>query len=139
MHNSQFSIPGLMDLQTPASDRLPTITKLAAHSVVDTLWVGIPTIGPITENGDPMGSPAASARMEFSRSADGSCPQYTLSTTPAIGVGTIIIEGAPTNWLFSVPAQTLPLPVGVWYWTFRVADTNTAVRLIYRGTIIVTV
>ncbi len=139
MSNLQFSIPGLMDLQTPTSDGLPPVLKLANHSASDSEWVGISSIGPITEDGDPMEVAAASARMEFAPTSDGKYPLFSLSTTLAEGDGTIVIEGASANWLFTVPPQALPLPAGLWFWTFRVTDVNATARLIYRGTIIITV
>ena len=142
MFNFQCSIPGLMELQSPGSDGLPTVLKLANHSASDSQWTGISSIGPITEDGDPMDVPAASARMEFAPTSDGKYPLFALSTlTPALpdGEGTIVIEGDGANWLFTVPPQVLPLPAGLWYWTFRVTDTSAATRLIYRGTIIITV
>ena len=139
MYNFQFSIPGLMDMQSPASDSLPVVLKLANHSASDSQWAGITSIGPVTEDGDPMENAAASARVEFSPTSDGKYPLACLATTPEAGEGTIVIEGAASNWLFAVPPQPLPLPPGLWYWTFSVTDIEDIRRLIYRGTLLVTV
>lgn len=139
MYNFQFSIPGLMDMQTPASDSLPVALKLANHSASDSRWAGIASIGPVTEAGEPMDNAASYARIEFAPTSDGKYPLFCLATAPEAGEGSIIIEGAASNWLFTVPAQPLPLPPGLWYWTLSVTDDEDIRRLIYRGTLLVTV
>jgi hypothetical protein len=128
-----------MDLQSPESEGLAVSPKLSSHSAKDSHWVGVETIGPITEDGGPMTAAAASARMEFAPSSDGMCPKFTLTTAPTGTDGLITITGAASNWLFAIPKQILPLPVGLWYWTFRVTDVNAMTRVIYKGTILITV
>jgi hypothetical protein len=138
MYNFQFSIPGLMELQTPISDDLTSVLKLAPHSQRDSLWVGIDSIGPITEGGAAMSDAAADARIEFSASSDGECARYILTTNPTETEGLINIVGTPADWLFSIPSQSLPLPVGLWCWTFCVTDVVDTSRVIYKGTLLVT-
>lgn len=138
MYNFQFSIPGLMELQTPGSDDLPLVIRLPNHSLSSSSWNGIVAIGPVTEDGDPMESAADVAQIEFAPTSDGRYPLHKLSSAPETGEGTILIEGDPANWLFTIPKQPLPLPIGLWYWTFKVTTVAGDASVIYRGTIIVT-
>jgi len=106
----------------------PELNELLAF-VVGTAWGGISLIS-ITE-GDPPVPPtdaAQSCQMIFQASADGS-PLATLSN----GHGITITNAA--NWQFTIPQQSLLLPVGKWQWIFLVTDVNGITNAYLRGTI----
>lgn len=135
MSDFNFSIPGLMEMQSPISDSLPPIIPLTPHSASDTLWYGIQSIGPVTVDGMPFTAPAAVAELVFSRIApfyDRDQPLVLSSVT-----GAVSIDGAAA-WLFSVPPQPLPLAVGTWRWTFSVTDTEGVTKKLYEDDILIT-
>lgn len=133
----QFALPGLMALQTPISDTLTLVHSLDPHSVVNSLWQGIVTIGPIvTSDATPLPD-AVSAELEFSTDSDFEHIEYVLTTTPDGGQGNLTITDA-TTWLFEVPEQPLPLSPALWYWRFKVTDASEETQRIYRGTLLVT-
>lgn len=132
-----FAIPGLMDLSTPGSDAIQPWVPLANHDVNNTLWQGIPAVGPITINGSPIPVEAAAAVMKFSAGADGKVlAAFKCTTDPEDGDGAVTLVDAAA-WTFSVPAQALGLPVGLWYWWFVVTDANGNTTPAYRGTLVV--
>lgn len=126
-----FAVPGLMPIDSEKYELLPVFLHLSPHRVSDTLWGGLSSIGPITDNGGPMAYPAASARMEFTPVFDQEATPYTLSTEDE----TVLIEGDPAAWLFVVPPQPLVQDTGMWYWRFFVTDTNGTDKLIFEGDI----
>ncbi len=130
MPETNFSIPGLMELQSPASDSLEKYVFLEPHDSNNTNWIGIASIGPIQFNGEPPTYQAVTVVMHFTnRFSD---ETLTLSSADA----KITIESAVT-WEFVVPEQPLPLAPGMWDWTIKVTDTRGVDLKLYAGQLIV--
>lgn len=96
-------------------------------------WLGIPSLGPITIDGQPPSAAVASARMYFRRSVLDISPAYELRSSPGSGEGAVSIDDAAA-WVFSVPAQPLPLAPGKWKWDMEFTDANGFVYTFYAGT-----
>jgi hypothetical protein len=134
MSDFNFAIPGLMELQSPESDRLRSYIRLAPHFIQNTNWPGIPSIEP----GDtPPSLNLASARMVFGRSSPVIDPLFTLSTVPADDEGLVTIDNA-TTWRLHVPSQPLPLPVGNYHWEVHATDSVGDAHVFHVGSQMVT-
>ncbi len=138
MSDPIFSVPGLMEIQSPISDSIPPITRLPGYSRANSQWGGIDVVGPYREEGseDPPAESAVRALMILSINSDLSCPSYVLDSEEDEIHGDITITDAD-DWSFSVPAQALPLRAGLWYWSFRVVDSAGATREIDAGRLMV--
>ena len=123
-------------MQTPMSDALPTILHLEPYSLANSHWDGIESIGPITLNGEQMASDAVRAWLEFSPYSDGSCPTYIIDSNVVVGRGLVGIDSAPL-WMFSVAPQRILLTQGLWYWSFKVTDTEDITHSVYAGRFVV--
>jgi hypothetical protein len=134
---SNFAIPGLMELVTPESDRLRKHLRLAPHYIQNTNWSGIPSIGPITPGGVQPAFNLVSARMIFGRVLPICGPVFVLSTSPADGDGSVIIDDAAA-WRLHVPVQPLPLALGNYSWELHTTDSEGVNSVFYIGTQLVT-
>ena len=136
MSNPSFSIPGLMEIQTPISDALPQFLHLSPHRASNTLWSGIASIGPVTVNGTSMPYPAVNAWLEFFDRSTPDAPVCVLSNIADLDGDITIVEPA-SAWAFVVPEQPLPVAPGMWDWRFRVEDSAGSVTTIYDGDILI--
>ena len=93
-------------------------------------WGGIPSFA-ITVNGVPPSSDCASAKMQFKVNEFGEVSQELTS-----GAAEITISDA-NAWTFAIPAQTLDLNAGSYYWAFQTTAANGAVQTYLRGTMTV--
>lgn len=79
----------------------------------------------ISDNlGGVVAPPCLFCRLQFQLKGTGTLG-YELSSVPAEGKGTIIIDD-PALYVFSIPEQALPLEVGVWEWEFETFETADA-------------
>ena len=130
MSDFLFSIPGVMAMQTPESDSLPTTLKLTPHTY-GTTWKGIEVIGPIKVNGAAPGT-LAKAELHFMHSLSDQTPEVVLSSAE----GSVIIQSA-ANWILEVPDQMLGLRPGVWWWRLVTTSTTNVVRPFYQGNLLI--
>lgn len=110
---------------------------LPAHTRGDE-WEGIDQIGPVTFDLLPPAAPVTSCRLYF-RNAKGGLA-YKLKSNPDQGevAGAIDVLDADL-WIFQVPKQALPLPVGTFKWDFEVtADGYWEPLTLVKGTITIT-
>jgi hypothetical protein len=85
-------------------------------------WVdGFTGCGPITIDSQPPDAPCLYCRMQF-RDAKGVLG-YELNSAPGPGQGLLEIIDA-VNYIFSRPAQDLPLGVGTWKCDFETYTTS---------------
>lgn len=133
MSDFNFTIPGLMAMQSPVSDSLPAVSALAPHHMANSPWQGIELIGPVTLNEEPMPSAAVSAVMEFCRTSDFYPDEVIELLTSADGH--IVITDAAA-WTFEIPDQPLELESGMWYWRVIVTAADDSKLVVYSGTII---
>jgi hypothetical protein len=87
-------------------------------------WGGIPTI---TVTPAPSYT-ADSAIFAIKRQASDIQVVKQLSS----GDGEIVISD-DTNWIFTIPAQTLALNAGTYVWQFRVTDSNGGIQTYLQG------
>jgi hypothetical protein len=129
----KFSIPGLMEMQSPVSDALEEVVMLAPHDRNNTNWIGIASIGPTTINDEQPPYPAEVITMEFWQPY--SNESLLFSSDPG-GDGIIIIEDDVT-WEFSIPSQPLDPTPGLWNWEVKVKNSQDNVTPLSRGQIII--
>ena len=135
--SSDYAIPGLMPLTSPVAEtEAPLPSVLEPHSLAQTLWQGIESIGPYTINDLP---PYFSAEKVTMTLINGNwpCVSYTLSSEPVEGEGTITIHDSAT-WWFSIEAQALPLLPGIWEWKIFVTDFRGEILPIFSGILPIT-
>lgn len=99
-------------------------------------WQGITSIGPITVNGSPPDNACAKVLMGFGKAETWPACAYVLASSPDAEQGTITIEDAAA-WLFSIPAQDLPLDPGDWKWDIRFTDSEGNISTYYAGVLTV--
>lgn len=133
MNASQFTIPGLMEIQSPLSDAVPLIHRLPSYSRANSQWGGIAVVGPYFQNEPTV---ATRALMEMSLNSDMTLPFYTLDSVSSEPRGEIDIINS-VSWQFSVPPQPLPLRAGLWYWTFKVETFGGAIFQVDSGRLLV--
>lgn len=85
-------------------------------------WPGIVTLGPVLVAGQTPAAAVAACRLWFFRPRKGTMA-YELVPTPGASQGLIVIDD-PLLWRFSVPAQALPLAIGLWGWCLEVTDVD---------------
>lgn len=129
-----FSIPGLMEMQTPVSDAAPKPLTLEPHNTANTNWVGVSEIGPFTRNGSAMPFPASRVRFVFYTRFGYREPVWEIDSEPGAD-GDIVISDAAT-WFFSIPEQPLHLEPGLWEWELFVTDSRGVEEKIYDGTLV---
>lgn len=135
MSDIQFAIPGLMEMQSPISDMLPLYFALESHSAANSLWRGIPTVGPITL-GDAGPLPTATvAVLRFYRES----PFYDREPALELTSPTAVVIGDATDaWVFDIPPQPLPLAVGKWLFDLSVGYNVSDTVIVMRGHILIT-
>lgn len=129
-----FALPGLMVIARPELERQREIIRLAPKRIQDSSWMGIPSVGPVAPGGAQPTHPLALVRMVFSKSlpvADVSLLELSSAS------GSIVIDNAVT-WMFHVPVQDLPLPVGSYFWELHTEDTEGTNSVYYAGSQLVT-
>ena len=113
---------------TPAT--LPTLSHYRGD-----LWRdGVRDFGPVTFDGGTPPSPCGYVRMQFRNKETGALG-YELTSVPAPGKGTIIIDNQET-WILRIPEQRLPLDVGSWVYDIEIyqnADMATPPDTLWRG------
>lgn len=134
-----------MPLGAPIHADTPPYKVLEPHDILDSLWAGIPELGPVLVEGLQPPYPAASAIMVFTAHSrwHHHCQQYrnwqyVLSTNPEEDQGEVRIM-LPNEWVFSVPEQPLPLRPGKWEWSFVVTDTRGEYLRTHHGSIVIRV
>jgi hypothetical protein len=127
-----FAIPGLMPLGSPIDDVTPPYHVLEPHDLFNSLWAGIPELGPyLTSEGVAPAYPAVSARMVFTASSrrPSNVPRKYRDWVWVLGTDLETSDGEvqimlPAEWVFRVPEQPLPLWHGNWDWVFIVEDSR---------------
>ena len=110
---------------TPGAYTLPAFT----HG--DT-WDGVPTITITIDDAAPS-TALSSVRMHFrTTAAQKGSPLLELTSA----AGDITITSA-ANWIISIPAQSLDLPVGTLYYDIEFTDTAGTITTYLSGTITV--
>lgn len=102
----------------------PALVDLGSHRRGDK-WQAWSIDGMSDDLGGVVAPPCLFCRLQFRLKGTGTLG-YELSSVPAEGEGTIIIDD-PVLYIFSIPEQALPLEVGVWEWdfeTFQTADAS---------------
>ena len=128
-----FAIPGLMPVTTPKYENALSLspeTVFFEPCVEGDDWEGVPTVGPVTFNGQQPSAALSSARLVFYESII-TYPELVLTS----GAGNIVIEDAVT-WEMSipiVPAESFTLKAGTYKWVIETTDADGVVRSLYKG------
>lgn len=101
----------------------PAKVDLGTHRRGDK-WPAWNIDGISDEQGGVVAPPCLFCRLQFRLKGPGTLG-YELSSVPAAGKGTIVIDD-PALYVFSFPDQELPLAVGVWEWDFETFETADA-------------
>jgi len=125
-----YAIPGLMPVTSPLSEGAPLHVNLPVYYKANELWDGIESIGPTTRDSD-----AATVKMEFALDSSFESMCLTLASDGS-ETGTVTITDAET-WLFAVPAQELPLDVGLWFWRIHVTGDDAVTWRAHQGTLVI--
>ncbi len=122
-----------MEITRPRLDQQRPKLRVPTKRIGDTLWQGIPSVGPITPGGVQPAYALAQVRMIFGlgRPTTDSAV-FVCSSTPGPGEGSVNIANAAT-WLFSVPPQPLPLGLGDYPWEIHTTDTAGNTTVYYTG------
>jgi hypothetical protein len=129
-----FALPGLMEIDRPFLDSKRVLLNLAHKPLQDTLWPGIPSVGPVTPGGVQPTDPLAKVEMWFGTHFPVEDPPLlVLSSDDA---GQLVITN-PTTWTFSIPQQPLALPYGHYYWCIVTIDSSGNRSVFYAGEIII--
>ncbi len=132
---TEFSIPGLMPIDSPVTEVTPQFLSLEPHNHSDTDWIGISSIGPMTINGETPAVAAERILMEFIPQLYPERECVVFDSEPDAD-GTITIEDGET-WQFAIPAQPLPLFPGLWDWVIRVVTEEDKSVQLYKGQILI--
>jgi hypothetical protein len=128
-----FAIPGLMHIDRPRLDRQRAILRLPTKRIGDTIWNGIPSVGPVRPGGTQPAYALAKVRLIFGISSP--APEssvFICSSQPQAGEGTVAIANS-TTWTFSIPPQPLPLDLGDYVWEIHTTDTAGRNTVYYAG------
>jgi len=104
----------------------PAVVDLGSHRRGDK-WPAWSIDGISDEQGGVVAPPCLFCRLQFRLKGRGTLG-YELSSAPAEDQGTISIDD-PVLYVFSIPAQALPLAAGVWEWDFETFETDDATGL----------
>lgn len=129
-----FALPGLMAIDRPLLDSKRILINLAHKPLQDTLWAGLPSVGPVTPGGAQPANPLARVEMVFGR-------QFPIEETPKLVISSDVAEQVlindPTTWVFSMPEQPLDLPYGHYYWQIVTIDSEGNRSVHYAGEIMI--
>jgi hypothetical protein len=107
----------------------PVVIDLPPIVVGDT-WEGL-SVGPVLFNDAQPATELVKCRLYF-RDVRNKKLAAGFTSDVVEGIGLINISNAET-WCADIPAQPLPLAVGLFLWSFETTDAVGIVRTLYKG------